>query len=178
MYLIEGAVEHADESGGRVGMAEGSVLVLTAPGETRHELTMRAGRSARWLGIVLGLTNLPKKPTSSILFGPAAPPRETPEGTIERTVLTSDGSPRSSTGLALHDIMFPEAGTRFLPVGHDREGVAYVLAGSGNMDSHRARPGEGAVLDGVAGVALTGEPGFRVILATAPRGTSRALDTP
>ena len=57
-YVLDGYVHHEDGTGNHTVMNPGSVLVVTAHQEIRHELTMQPSqeaRSARWLSIVLRL---------------------------------------------------------------------------------------------------------------------------
>src|SRR5438445_11545380 len=55
-YVIAGLVHHADGSGNHTILNPGSVLVVTAHNEVRHELTMKPSqeaRSARCLSLAL-----------------------------------------------------------------------------------------------------------------------------
>src|SRR5207249_2366261 len=67
-YVLDGYVHHED-GGTHTVLSPGSVLVVTAHQEIRHELTMQPsqeGGSARWLSIVLRLPWHTEAPPTSI----------------------------------------------------------------------------------------------------------------
>ena len=89
-YVIDGLVHHEDGSGNHTILNPGSVLVVTAHEEVRHELTMQPaqeGRSARWLSIVLRLPWHTEAPPTSIQIKDAGDATESIDGTLRRPVV-------------------------------------------------------------------------------------------
>lgn len=167
LYVIEGSLQHSDDAGRSTVLGTYSVLVLSAPQEIQHEISLRRGRSARWLAMTLPLAGPEGKPAISVLRPPVDAPAPTPEGALHRTFLGSRTLTLTASRLVGHDVEFVSPGAMFLPVGADRKGVAYVLRGTGTISQHPAEAGEGVLLDGVPGVEVEGGDGFRVVLVTA-----------
>jgi redox-sensitive bicupin YhaK (pirin superfamily) len=71
-------------------------------------------------------------------------------------------------GLECVDLELPEATQTSFNVGRHRRGIAYVLAGSGTIEKERIESGQGALFENVTNLMLSGSPGFRVFLASAP----------
>src|SRR2546428_391625 len=89
-YVIDGLVHHEDGSGNHTVLNPGSVLVVTAHEEVRHELTMQPsqeGRSARWLSIVLRLPWHTEAPPTSVQIKDAGDATESIDGTVRRPVV-------------------------------------------------------------------------------------------
>ncbi len=168
-YALEGFVDHEYDGGKRETLTSGSVLVLTAHDEIRHELVMKQGRSARWLSIVLRIPWHTERIPTSVVARSAENPIEAADGSIQRAVVGVRARGDAFTGLELTDIEFAKQGTAFFRVGRDRRGVVYVLAGSGAIGDNEVGPGQGALVDRASGIAIRGSPGFRAVLATVPR---------
>jgi len=80
-YVLDGSVHHEDGSGKHAVLYAGSVLVVTAHQEIRHELTMQPalnGRVARALSIVLRLPWHTEPPPTSIQIKEAGDRRKRP----------------------------------------------------------------------------------------------------
>src|SRR5439155_17739558 len=83
-YVLDGYVHHED-GGTHTVLSPGSVLVVTAHQEIRHELTMQPsqeGGSARWLSIVLRLPWHTEAPPTSIQIKDAGDATESLDGTM------------------------------------------------------------------------------------------------
>src|SRR6266480_204501 len=68
-YVLDGQVHHEDGAGEHTVLRPGSVLLVTAHEQIRHELTMQPsqeGRAARWLSIVLRLPWHTQAPVTSV----------------------------------------------------------------------------------------------------------------
>jgi len=171
-YVIDGLVHHEDGSGNHTVLNPGSVLVVTAHEEVRHELTMQPsqeGRSARWLSIVLRLPWHTEAPPTSVQIKDAGDATESIDGTVRRPVV----GPLAFMQLECTDLEFTREADVSLPIDHGRRGVAYVLRGSGMIEKKPIEMGHGALFENVARLALSGSPGFRVFLATVPRVENR-----
>lgn len=169
VYVLEGYVGHEYDGGNYESLTDGSVVVLTAHEEIRHELVMEKGRTARWLSIVLRVPWHTEPPPTSILIRTAGDAVEGSDGTVQRAVVGPLARAEAFTGLEFTDISFAKEGTGFFRIGRDRRSVAYVLGGSGTIGGKHVEPGDGALLENASGIAIHGSPGYRVALATVPR---------
>jgi redox-sensitive bicupin YhaK (pirin superfamily) len=170
-YVLDGAVHHEDGSGRHTVLNAGSVFVVTAHQEIRHELTMQPlqdGRSARSLSIVLRLPWHTEAPPTSLQIKDAADAVESTDGTVQRSVVGPLARADSAMGLECVDLEFSRATETSFQIGRHRRGIAYVLEGSGTVDKGRVEPGQGALFENVARLTLSGSPGFRVFLASVP----------
>jgi len=168
IYLVEGEVDHVDDSGRREGLTPGSVAVLTAHEEISHDLEMLKGKRARWLSVVVRLPWHTEPPPTAIQIKTAGDPIEESDGTVQRPVLGPLARADGSSGLACTDIEFARQATAFFRIGRDRRAVAYVLNGSGMIDEVPLKAGSGALLENMSAVAIGGAPGYRLVLASAP----------
>ena len=172
-YVLDGQVHHEDGAGQHTVLRPGSVLLVTAHQEIRHELTMQPsqeGRSARWLSLVLRLPWHTEPPPTTIQIKEAGDPVEATDGIVRRPVVGSLARADSFMGLECTDIEFPQASSGSFRIGGSRRGVAYVVRGSGTIEKERIELGQGALFENIGTIALSGEPGFRVFLATVPFG--------
>ena len=170
-YVLDGYVHHEDGSGNHTVLNPGSVLVVTAHKEIRHELTMQPyqdGRTARWLSIVLRLPWHTEAPPTSIQIKDAGDATESIDGTIQRPVVGPLARADTFLQLECTDIEFTRETDVSVPIDHKRRGVAYVLRGSGMIEKKPVEMGHGALFENVAKLSLYGSPGFRVFLATVP----------
>jgi quercetin 2,3-dioxygenase len=172
VYVLEGSVDHEDGQGLHTALGKNSILLLTAKGELHHELGMQKGRVARWISIVLRLNPGAAPLPTSTQVGVVPKTAPAADGTTTRRLVGPGSLVTSPTGLELDDVEFSQSGTCFCRVGRDRQCVTYVLKGTGKIDDQRVEQGVGALLENVSGVSFTGTPGFRVLLATAPRWRS------
>src|SRR6266566_3910927 len=93
-YVLDGSVHHEDGAGTHTVLFPGSVLVVTAHQEIRHELTMQPtqeGRSARWLSIVLRLPWHTEAPPTSIQIKDAGDATESRDGTMHQMACAPGG---------------------------------------------------------------------------------------
>src|SRR5438034_3234721 len=175
-YVLDGYVHHEDGGGAHTVLSPGSVLVVTAHQEIRHELTMQPsqeGRSARWLSIVLRLPWHTEAPPTSIQIKDAGDATESLDGTMRRPVVGPLARAETFMQLECMDIEFTREADVSIPVDRKRRGLAYVLRGSGMIEKKPIEMGHGALFGNVARLALYGSPGFRVFLATVPRVENR-----
>jgi len=170
-YVLDGSVHHEDGSGKHTVLNAGSVLVVTAHQEIRHELTMQpvqAGRNARSISIVLRLPWHTEPPPTLIQIKDTGDLVEATDGILQRAVVGPLARADSSMGLECVDLKLPEAAQASFNVGRHRRGIAYVLEGSGTIEKERIESGQGALFENVTNLTLSGSPGFRVFLASVP----------
>src|SRR3989442_5161885 len=175
-YVLDGYVHHEDGRGTHTVLSPGSVLVVTAHDEIRHELTMQPsqeGRSARWLSIVLRLPWHTEAPPTSIQIKDAGDATESLDGTVRRPVIGPLARAETFLQLECTDLEFTREADVSIPVDRGRRGIAYVLRGSGMIEKKPVEMGHGALFENISKVALYGSPGFRVILATVPVAEGR-----
>jgi quercetin 2,3-dioxygenase len=166
MYMLEGEVQHLDNSGRSETLTPGSSVVLTAHEEFYHELVTVTGKRARWLSIVVRLPWHTEAPPTSLQVKGPPDATEAADGTIQRPVVGPLARADAASGLQVLDLEFAKAGTGFFRVGRDRRAVAYVLGGSGSINETPVGPGSGILLADASGVAIHGTSGYRVILAS------------
>ncbi len=170
-YVLDGSVHHEDGAGTHTVLFPGSVLVVTAHQEIRHELTMQPtqeGRSARWLSIVLRLPWHTEAPPTSIQIKDAGDATESRDGTMQRPVIGPLARADTFMQLECTDIDFTREADLSVPIDRERRGVAYVLRGAGMIEKKPVEMGHGALFENVGRLSLYGSPGFRVFLATVP----------
>lgn len=168
VFVLEGNVEHEDSKKQRLSLATGDVVTLAAIQESEHQLMIGKGRTARWVSLVLALPESLNAPSPRVEHLRPTRPAPAADGTVQTELIGGKTGLREGTGLRWTDIEFVDAGTTFAHVGSDRRAVAYVVGGPGSIENRSTDTGEGMLLEGVAGVALTGSPGFRVLLASVP----------
>src|SRR5947208_13453562 len=109
VYVLDGYVRHEDGTGNHTVMNPGSVLVVTAHQEIRHELTMQPSqeaRSARWLSIVLRLPWHTQAPVTSVQIKDAGDAIPLTTTVVERPVVGSRARADSALGLECTDFEF------------------------------------------------------------------------
>jgi len=180
-YVLDGYVHHEDGRGTHTVLSPGSVLVVTAHDEIRHELTMQPsqeGRSARWLSIVLRLPWHTEAPPTSIQIKDAGDATESPDGTIRRPVLGPLARAETFMQLEGTDIEFTREADVSIPIDRKRRGIAYVLRGSGAIEKKSVEMGHGALFENTSKLAVYGSPGLRIFLATVPAVDGREESDP
>ena len=180
-YVLDGYVHHEDGRGTHTVLSPGSVLVVTAHDEIRHELTMQPsqeGRSARWLSIVLRLPWHTEAPPTSIQIKDAGDATESLDGTVRRPVVGPLARAGTFLQLECTDLEFTREADVSIPIDRTRRGIAYVLRGSGMIEKKSVEMGHGALFENISKVALYGSPGFRVFLATVPVVAGREDNDP
>lgn len=168
MYMLDGELQHLDNSGRSEMLTPGSSVVLTAHEEFSHELVTVKGKRARWLSIVVRLPWHTEAPPTSLQIRGPPDVTETSDGTVRRPVVGPLARADAISGLQVLDLEFARAGTGFFRIGQDRQAVAYVLGGSGSINETPVDPGSGILLADASGVAIHGTPGYRVVLASVP----------
>jgi redox-sensitive bicupin YhaK (pirin superfamily) len=171
-YVLDGQVHHEDGTGAHTILRPGTVLVVTAHEEVRHELNMQPsqeGRSARWLSIVLRLPWHTEAPPTSVQIKEAGDAIESFDGIVQRPVVGSQARADSAIGLECTEIEFTRETDATFPVARDHRGVAYVLQGRGLIEKERVEAGYGALFENIQRLAMHGSPGCRVFLASVPR---------
>ena len=169
-YVLEGHVDHEDGAGHRTALGPGAAVLFTAPEEARHNLVPRSTARARWLSVVVQCPPTLGAPGPRVQVAPGPFPTRAGEGTVERHLVGPGGPITSSAGFECTEVEFRTPGRCVCPVGQDRRTVAYVFEGTGSVDGQPLENGTGALLEAVADVALRGEAGTRVLLASAPHG--------
>src|SRR5438445_10531705 len=148
-YVLDGYVHHEDGSGSHTVLAPGSVIVVTAHTEIRHDLTMQPsqqGRNAKWLSIVLRLPWHTEAPPNALQVRDAGDAVETPDGTMRRPVTGPLARAETFMRLACTDIEFDREAEASFSIARKRRGVAYVLRGSGMIEKDGVWMGQGGVL--------------------------------
>ena len=169
-YVIEGNVREEEEGGRRASLEPDSIVLLAAVGnEVSHKLLLGDGDRARWLSIVLSLRAAAGATPRTWQRAKVAPPVQTPDGMVERRIVSAEGPLHSAVGLECHEIELPSDRSCVCPIGSGRRGVAYPVAGAGDVDGRPVSEGVGALVEGVSSVVLRGCKGSRFLLATAPR---------
>ena len=87
IYLVEGEVDHVDDSGRREALTAGSVAVLTAHEEISHDMEMLKGKRARWLSVVVRLPWHTEPPPTTIQIKTAGDATEESDGTVQKPVV-------------------------------------------------------------------------------------------
>lgn len=172
-YVLDGYVHHEDASGQHTVLNPGSVLVVTAHREIRHELTMQPsqeGRDARWLSVVLRIPWHTEPPPTSLQIKEAGDSADAPDGTRQRPVVGSLARADSAMGLECMDIEFPKEADGSFQLARNRRGIVYILHGLGMIEKQSVGPGHGALFENIARVTVHGSPGFRLFLASVPVG--------
>src|SRR5438445_6748203 len=171
-YVLDGYVHHEDGSGTHTVLAPGSVLVVTAHTEIRHDLTMQPsqqGRNARWLSIVLRLPWHTEAPPNALQVKDAGEVVEAPDGTTRRPVTGPLARAETFMGLESTDIEFSREAEASFSIARKRRGVAYVLRGAGMIEKSGVEKGQGALIENVRRLSRRGWPDLRVLPATFPR---------
>jgi redox-sensitive bicupin YhaK (pirin superfamily) len=167
-YIIEGSAFYEFGTGPAEPSGPGATRLLAAPTPVSHSITPGKGGTVRWFAAV---TTLP----GGRLEAPRLQSGQSVEGSVQADGTTlrrliGPGTPLASlVGLEGEAIEFQSAGTSFQRVGHGRVAVCYALSGRGTVDNDALNGGEAAFVEDAAGFALHGQPGFRVVLLTAPK---------
>ncbi len=169
-YVIEGSASYLFGHNAPDSLLVGSVRLLTARAPVSHAINPDKGRTIRLFSLVV---TLPPGASGSTTLqsGQVGATEMQPDGTVLRNLVGPRSALHSAAGLECEGIEFIQDGTAFRRIGHDRVAVIYALSGSGMIDNEMLEAGEAALVDDAAGVALKGEPGFSVILSTAPRAS-------
>jgi len=167
-YVTEGVAAYQVDAGSAELVPSGGARLLIAPSRVGHRVSPGPGGTVRWFNLVValppGTAGAPRK-----LALPESPtPRE--EDNVSVRSLVGPGAPMASLGgLECDELSFSEESTTFRKVGRERRAVVYALSGRGAVDQQPIEAGEAAFVEGVPGTAVRGTPGFRTVLATAPR---------
>ncbi len=167
-YVVEGSGLYADESGTAQAVTAGAVRLLTAATSVPHAINPGKGQTLRWLAVVATLSTTGEV-SDRFQSTQAQPGTTAPDGTRTTFLVGPGSSVRSVVGIEAYEIGFVDAGTTFRKVGHSVNAVAYALAGAGSVDGHPLELGEAAIIEGSAGVAIHGLPGFRLVMVQVPR---------
>jgi quercetin 2,3-dioxygenase len=170
-YVIEGSAVYALAPGPSEPLSPGSTKLLTAPTPVSHSINPAKGQTIRWFALVAtlpgGVASAPR-----LQSGRPTPTPVQADGTVVQPLVGTRSGVSSSTGLECDSVEFREEGTSFQKVGHDRVAVVYALSGPGVVDNLAIEAGEAALVEEAAGIALQGDPGFHVVLCSAPRPRS------
>jgi redox-sensitive bicupin YhaK (pirin superfamily) len=167
-YVVEGRVEHEDDTGVKSVLEAGSVSLLTAPVEGDHNLMAKTPPRARWLSVAVRCPPLPGAPPHLVQIARGPLPTRLGEVTTERHLVGPGGAVASSAGLECVEVEFRGDGQCVCPIGQQRRAVAYLFEGAAWIGEQRVDAGSGALLEGAAELAFRGTAGARILLASAP----------
>jgi len=162
-YVLDGQVHHEDGAGQHTVLRPGSVLLVTAHEEIRHEVPLTEEDRGR-----VG-TDHHLGPVATDQRDQLASKRR---GVVERPVVGSRARADSALGLECTDFEFTGEAETAIPLGRGHRGVAYVLQGRGRIEKEPVEAGMGAVFENIGRLAVHGAPGFRLFLASVPRTDS------
>ncbi|MCI4350485.1 MAG: pirin family protein [Thermoplasmata archaeon] len=167
-YVVEGSGSYEFGPGPPDALVAGSTHLLTAPEPVAHAIRLEKGQTIRWFALVATLP--PRSPTPLRLQSARAVVSGVRDDVTHVQPIIGAGTPiASAVGMEAEVVEFHGSGASFRKLGHDRVAVGYALSGRGAVDNEAVDGGEAALVEGAAGVALHGRPGFRVILVSAPR---------
>jgi redox-sensitive bicupin YhaK (pirin superfamily) len=177
-YVVEGFATYQLENQPLEPIQAGSVRLLIAPERATHRISPARGSPIRWFNLVVGLPPSHGGPRVERLESPAV--TSLADGVRSLGLVGGASGLRSQSGLEATVYLFDEPSTIFQRVGHERRAVAYALSGRGTLDDQNLDGGEAALVEGAAGVAVRGAPGFRVIVSSVPirAGPPGAVATP
>lgn len=167
-YVLEGSGLYSYDTGPLEPVGARSIHLLTAGTNVAHSINPGKGQTLRWLSVVAtlpGTASSANRSQASI----ASEGRLAADGTRTRGLVGPDTAVQSAVGLQAFDIDFADEGTTFHRVGHTVNAVAYAVNGTGSIDGVPIELGEAGLIEGSAGVAIQGRPGFRLILVQVPR---------
>jgi redox-sensitive bicupin YhaK (pirin superfamily) len=167
-YVLEGLVEHEDDTGVKSLLEPGAVSLLTARVEGHHNLVARTPPAARWLSLSVRCPPTAGGPPHLVQLARGPIPTRVTGGTTERHLVGRGGAVASGSGLDCVELEFGAAAQCVCPVGRQRRAVAYVFEGSTRIGDHLVDAGAGALLESVAEVSFQAGPATRVLLASAP----------
>lgn len=166
-YMFEGFADYQFGNDPPVSLPPGSVRLLTATGKASHRIAPSKGSTVRWMSVVLDLP--PGTVGESRIQGGSPRPSEMqPDGSVITELVGLNSGLASKSGLIAKEVRFAQDGTAFNRIGHGRRGFAYAIGGRGAIDNQPIETGEGVLLDRVAGVALHGQRGLRLLIGSAP----------
>src|SRR5436309_9845325 len=85
--MVDGEVDHVDDSGRREALTAGSVAVLTAHEEISHDMEMLKGKRARWLSVVVRLPWHTEPPPTAVQIKTAGDAKEGSDGAVQKPVV-------------------------------------------------------------------------------------------
>ncbi len=167
-YVVEGSGTYELPSHPPEPVVAGSVHLLTAPTPVGHAINPGKGQTLRWFAVVVSLA---EGRSAEVLdrSSSAREPTAGSDGLGFRALVGAGSSIPSAANMEVASLQFSSEATTFRPMGHGSLGLCYALAGRGRIDSETIEGGEAALIDESAGIAVHGEPGFRVVLVRVPR---------
>ncbi|MGA8543528.1 MAG: hypothetical protein WB947_08355 [Thermoplasmata archaeon] len=170
-HVIEGSGTYEYGSSTPELIGQGDTRLLTAPDPVSHAINPGKGQTIRYFAIVASLP-AGKMPEVGLQSARSAESAVLPDGTSVARLVGPGSGIQSGVGLESERIRFHSEGTSFRMVGHGHLAICYALAGEGAVDSQSLQGGEAAFIDEASGIALQGNPGFRVIFLRVPRDSS------
>jgi redox-sensitive bicupin YhaK (pirin superfamily) len=167
-FVVEGLAAYELPPSPPVSMEPGSLELLASSAEVTHAIRPAQGTSVRWFSLVADLPPEASVPTRA-QFDRPTPSGPQADGTVVRRLVGPGARVVSATGLEAEEVAFGPGGTSFRRIGRDRRGLVYAFSGRGRVDGEPIEVGEAALVENASGIALQGNPGFRVALATLPR---------
>jgi len=168
-YVLEGRVEYEDNAGCRSVLETGTVALLTAREQARHNLNPDPSSRARWVSAIVRFSPTAGEAPHRVQIARGPIPPRGSDGVIERRLVGPRAPVASSAGLECMDIEFRLPGPCVRPMGRDRRAVAYVLDGAARIGGQPVEAGAGALIENTNEVSLEGASGTRVFLTSAPR---------
>ncbi|MCI4323024.1 MAG: hypothetical protein L3K03_03230 [Thermoplasmata archaeon] len=166
-YVTEGFASYQFEDGAIESVPRGSGRLLTAPGRVSHRISPATGGAIRWFNLVVALPAASTGASRLQRMSPQAAAIEE-DTVIVRPIVGPRAPMSSSTGFECQELQFPNGGATFRKVGLDHRAIFYATSGRGSVDHKAIEAGEAAFVEGMPGVAIEGDDGFSVLLATAP----------
>jgi len=167
-FLVEGVASYVVDTLPAESLAPGSARLISTSSKIMHTISPARRGPIRWFNLVVENPGFPAGKPRLQASEPPTSPRYDEDAQVRP--LVGDGGPMTSaSGFEAAEINFVVPSTTFRRVGHSRKALVYGLAGHGAVDGRAVDAGEAALVEGVAGIAVEGDAGFRVIVATAPR---------
>jgi redox-sensitive bicupin YhaK (pirin superfamily) len=168
VFVLDGRVHHEDEAGHVVVLEAGTVLLLTARQETRHNVSAEPPSRARWLSLVVRCRSSRTGPPYRVQVAPGTRPPPLERDGAERNLVGHDSPVMSSSGLECRHIELAPGARCVCPIGPDRRGLAYVYDGSGAIEGLLVDAGAGVLFDGAREVNFESKSNTRILVASAP----------
>jgi redox-sensitive bicupin YhaK (pirin superfamily) len=166
-YVFEGFASYQFQDQAPIPAPSGSVQLLTAPAKTIHRVSPVEGGTVRWFSVVVTLPSSVQG-AAKLQSVQTRPSDLQPDGTVVRELVGPGSGVSARSELTVREIQFAAGGTTFQRIGHGRRGIVYALSGRGSVDSQPIEGGEGVLAEGVAGIAIHGNVGLRVVVVSVP----------
>jgi redox-sensitive bicupin YhaK (pirin superfamily) len=168
-YVLEGRVEYEDDAGRRSPLEAGTVVLLTAREEARHNLVPRDALRTRWVSAIVRCSPTAGGPPHRVQWAAGVATPQGGDGVVERRLVGPQAPVVASSGLECRELAFPSGGACVCAVGGERRAVAYVLDGKARIGDQLVEAGSGALVENTNELSFEADAGARVFLASVPR---------